>query len=241
MSRVLKTGQNRITQTYAQHAGWSHGVDVVKAPSNIDYIVAHSDGTVIKIMTGQVLGTTDGEGMGYGNYVMIAHKNNIVTLYAHLGEVAVSRGQAVNKGQTIGKMGNTGRSFGAHLHFEVRQYNTDPTKVDIKGLHNTAIFKWLDPTPYLDADLPNQTVQPTTDKYYRVQVGAFENKAYAVRLANELKGKGYDVIMKYYKGMYHVQVGAYQDKKRAEDVGRSLIADGYDYYMTTETGEDVAF
>ena len=69
--------------------------------------------------------------------------------------------------------------------------------VDIKGLHNTAIFKWLDPTPYLDADLPNQKVevQPTTDNIYRVQVGAFENKSYAVRRANEVKGKGFDAAL----------------------------------------------
>lgn len=251
MSRVLKTGENRITQSYESHVAkvnagtaWARGVDVVKAPSQIDDIVAHSDGTVVKIIGGQKNGTIDSEGMGYGNYVMIAHNNNVVTLYAHMESVAVNRGQAVKKGQTIGKMGNTGNSFGAHLHFEVRQYNTDPMNVDIKGLHNTAIFKWLDPTPYLDADLPNQKVdvQPTTDNIYRVQVGAFEYKSYAVRRANEVKGKGFDACLKFYEGNYHVQVGAYDWKWRALLVQTQLKIAGYkDAFITNKTGQDVAF
>ena len=47
MSRILKTGDNRITQTYTQHRGWAKGVDIVKAPALTDFVIAHSDGTVI--------------------------------------------------------------------------------------------------------------------------------------------------------------------------------------------------
>ena len=56
---------------------------------------------------------------GYGNYLVISHDNGTQTLYAHLSSLAVSGG-SVSKGDAIGYVGNTGRSTGFHLHFEVR-------------------------------------------------------------------------------------------------------------------------
>ncbi|MBX4210952.1 peptidoglycan DD-metalloendopeptidase family protein [Candidatus Parcubacteria bacterium] len=57
---------------------------------------------------------------GYGKYVVIAHDNGTQTLYAHLNETIVFAGYHVTKGQLIGFVGNTGKSTGPHLHFEVR-------------------------------------------------------------------------------------------------------------------------
>lgn len=233
MSRVLKTGANQITQDYAHHTGWSKGVDVVKAPTSLDYIVAHSDGVVIKTMVGQVNGKLDGEGFGYGNYVMIAHKDNYVTLYAHLDKVNVVMGQTVKRGMTIGYMGNTGNSFGAHLHFEVRRYAVNPAQV--VNVHDTNFYKWLDPTPYLDADLPL-----IINTVWRVQTGAYKFKIFAKNMLNKLKKDGYTPIAKKYKdGLIHTQAGAFSNKEYAIKLERELQAKGYDTILTTEDGEDI--
>lgn len=65
-----------------------------------------------------------------GNWVVIDHGNGIVTKYMHHSALAVSAGQTVVKGQQIGYVGNTGDSFGAHLHFQVE---VNGTAVDPQG------------------------------------------------------------------------------------------------------------
>ncbi|RLQ93988.1 peptidoglycan DD-metalloendopeptidase family protein [Falsibacillus albus] len=57
---------------------------------------------------------------GYGNKVVINHKNGYQTLYAHMNSLSVSSGETVPKGTKIGVMGQTGDATGVHLHFEVR-------------------------------------------------------------------------------------------------------------------------
>jgi murein DD-endopeptidase MepM/ murein hydrolase activator NlpD len=57
---------------------------------------------------------------GYGNYTCIDHGGGLATCYGHQSSYAVSSGAQVSQGQVIGYVGNTGHSFGAHLHFEVR-------------------------------------------------------------------------------------------------------------------------
>ncbi|MEG1426780.1 MAG: M23 family metallopeptidase, partial [Oscillospiraceae bacterium] len=74
------------------------------------------------------------------NCVKIQHDNGYSTLYAHMAYITVGYGARVVTGQIIGRMGNTGNSYGAHLHFEVRDGDDDRT----------------DPTPYLNSDLPGE-------------------------------------------------------------------------------------
>ncbi len=72
---------------------------------------------VIAVKAGTVEVANWGWGGGYGNYVVINHGNGVLSYYAHLSNIRVSVGQRVRQGDVIGNAGNTGYSFGAHLHF----------------------------------------------------------------------------------------------------------------------------
>ena len=86
-------------------------------------VVAMAEGVV-------VISKSSGWNGGYGQYVVIKHPNKTQTLYAHLSANDVVQGQRVTQGQKIGELGNTGRSTGPHLHFEVRG-DPDPVPTPI--------------------------------------------------------------------------------------------------------------
>ncbi|MCC2616459.1 M23 family metallopeptidase [Aestuariibacter halophilus] len=74
------------------------------------------------IATGAGLVTWSGERYGYGNLVEIDHGDGVVTRYAHNRSLKVKIGDVVTKGQTVAIMGSTGRSTGAHVHYEVLRH-----------------------------------------------------------------------------------------------------------------------
>ncbi|MDV2447579.1 peptidase M23 [Elizabethkingia anophelis] len=65
-----------------------------------------------------------GQKGGYGNCVIVSHGNGLATLYGHLSSILVSPNQQIKVGEVIAKSGNTGRSTGPHLHYEVHKNNT---------------------------------------------------------------------------------------------------------------------
>jgi murein DD-endopeptidase MepM/ murein hydrolase activator NlpD len=98
-----------VTSPFGYRWGRLHaGIDI-GAPHG-QAIYASASGTV-------VLAAWTG---GYGNYTCIDHGGGLATCYGHQSGYAVSLGSSVSQGQVIGYVGNTGHSFGAHLHFEVR-------------------------------------------------------------------------------------------------------------------------
>ena len=72
--------------------------------------------------TGAALVTKSGYSKGLGNFLSLSHGNGYETMFAHLSKRLVKRGEKVKRGQIIGLVGNTGRSTGSHLHYEVRRY-----------------------------------------------------------------------------------------------------------------------
>ena len=93
---------------------WHSGVDLCGGSVNGANIYASKGGTVITAKNDYI------EGYSYGKYVVIDHGNGYSTLYGHCSAVYVTVGQQVNQGDVIAAVGNTGYSYGAHLHFEVR-------------------------------------------------------------------------------------------------------------------------
>lgn len=80
-------------------------------------------GTPIVAVDNGVVVYSDNGIRGYGNMIVIAHSEDIFTVYAHNRSNKVDKGDKVKKGQVIGLVGNTGRSTGPHLHFEIRVKN----------------------------------------------------------------------------------------------------------------------
>jgi len=98
--------------TISQYFSWYHSAIDIQSVGQVDFGLRASDsGTVEQVAFGW--------NSGYGNRVVINHGNGFKTTYNHLESINVTPGQSVDRGEWIGIMGNTGRSTGRHLHFEI--------------------------------------------------------------------------------------------------------------------------
>ena len=107
-SMVTSEFGGRTDPITGQQAGHS-GIDLGAAKGTS--IRAAKAGTVKTVVYGST---------GYGYYLTIDHGGGLVTLYGHCSGILVREGQTVKAGETVAKVGSTGRSTGNHLHFEVR-------------------------------------------------------------------------------------------------------------------------
>ncbi len=104
--------KGRITSQFGARWGSVHrGVDISNSVGTKIY--ASGNGVVIESKYGY----------SYGNYILIQHKNGFKTRYAHLSKRLIKVGDEVKQGDLIGLMGNTGTSYGSHLHYEIYYYN----------------------------------------------------------------------------------------------------------------------
>lgn len=103
------TASGIVTSRYGSRWGRTHtGIDI--ADNLGTKITAAQDGMVIFA----------GDAGAYGNLIQIEHQYGYVTYYAHCNKILVKKGQTVEQGQLIARMGSTGRSTGTHVHFEIR-------------------------------------------------------------------------------------------------------------------------
>ncbi len=117
-----KSSAGFIRPAAGRHTSGFGGRDIgAGAETHLGYDIANSPGTPIHAAASGYVSHAGSMG-GYGNVIIITHVINgqsYATTYAHLNSINVSVGQAVSQGQNIGGMGNTGRSTGPHLHFEI--------------------------------------------------------------------------------------------------------------------------
>jgi len=167
-----------VTSRYGPRNGRNH--------NGIDIDLETGD-TIYATWSGKVRYAKYNDG-GYGNLVIIRHPNGLETLYAHLSKFLVYPDQDIVAGEPIGLGGNTGRSYGSHLHFEIRFYDApiNPEEIidfaakELKSenlfVHRGLFRPGAKPTDYYE-DHPAEVVQAPVVvrtpqvRYYKVRPG----------------------------------------------------------------------
>lgn len=142
-------------------------------------------GIDVKVQTGDTIyAAFDGkvrivryERRGYGKYIVLRHENGLETIYAHLSKYLCDVNEEVKAGQPIGLGGNTGRSFGSHLHFETRvmgeainpAFLFDFANQDVTG--DSYMFRKQKSDTYFTGPGTKNSVASAGKRYYKVRKG----------------------------------------------------------------------
>lgn len=163
----VPTASRRISAPY--------GIRTYRMHRGVDMGLCHGeDRTIVAAFTGVVTKVRNqGRRKGYGKYVILDHGNGLTTLYAHLASWKVNVGDTLQAGDTIGVGGNTGRSFGAHLHFEMKYHGNyiDPATIFNfeEGTFQSALIT-LEPQEILAVEEGFQK-ELSKHRYYKVRSG----------------------------------------------------------------------
>lgn len=141
-------------------------------------IKANTGDTIRAAFDGKVR-ITKYEARGYGYYVVLRHTNDLETVYGHLTKFLVKPDEYVRAGDPIGLAGNTGRSFGSHLHFETRYMGY--------AINPAAIF-----------DFANQT---THTDYYTFDKNTYQN-------ARNFSPEANEAYAQQYRATHHIEYGS---------------------------------
>lgn len=134
---------------------------------------ANTGDTIYAAFDGKVR-LTKYERRGYGYYVVLRHPNDLETVYGHLSRFLVKPNEQVKAGQPIALAGNTGRSFGSHLHFETRFMGY--------AINPAAIFDFANQTVHTDEYVFNKNTYQQARNF-----DPMANKAYQERFLREQK------------------------------------------------------
>ena len=159
-----------IPITHEAKLGSPYGIRDHRLHRGVDIQII-KDEPVVAAYPGKVIMSRYNKG-GYGHYVLIKHPNGIETLYGHLSKRTLKVGDEVYPGDIVGLAGNTGRSSGAHLHFEIRygEVNIDPATV---------------------IDFPRWDIKEGASHYSLTQATAAHRK-----IQNKLKNHNYYIVKK---------------------------------------------
>ena len=127
--RVVSNGSKRITNSFGNgHYGLDLGF--FKGEGDVP-IYCNCDGVVYEVVDGLGNDTSSRGSRSWGNYVYVRHPNGMFSRYAHLKKgILVSKGDVVSSSSLLGYMGDSGRAYGKHLHFEVSTSYSSRNRID---------------------------------------------------------------------------------------------------------------
>lgn len=186
-------GRNRVTQpyTYKTFSASGHGgIDIVGDDNKNVYAVESGVVTLISPWDGKTKTGTQ----SYGNLVVVTDNFNCRHYYAHLQSIVVHSGQSVSVGTQIGVMGNTGNSFGEHLHYEVRTGKTTSTRVNPANYCGVENAKGT-----YTADSNATTAEPAIGTYYPREDLNVRSGAGVIHAVTEKNGARYNTAYPVYE------------------------------------------
>ena len=134
-SHYYHANKNTVTSEFGYRRGWQFHYGIDTRLKIGDSICSSFDGMVRIVQRGRA----------YGNYIVIRHFNGLETVYGHLSKPLVNVNQIVRGGEIIGLGGNTGRSTGPHLHYEIRFLGQPISPRDLIDFENyAAIYRIVD-------------------------------------------------------------------------------------------------